>query len=80
MNYKHPTAFSYEGGLNKLAEDLSNLSYDSLAAFLKALSEKVNKDSVSDEQRKRLKLSKQLAYAAKNIGNAWKICEPYMKD
>ena len=73
---KHPS--NIEGGLNKLVEDLSNLKYDALADFMTKLSEKLNKDSTADKERNRPRLAKQLKYAAKYVGNAWKICEPFM--
>lgn len=70
---KHPQL----EGMDKLVEDLGNLRYDSLAEFLNKLSKKLESDGHADEARGRMQLSKQLAYAAKSIGNAWKICKPY---
>lgn len=75
---QHLTEINYPGGMDKLAEDLGNLRYDSLGNFLNTLSEKLNKDSEADEKRERKHLAKQLAYAGKHISNAWKICEPFM--
>ena len=75
---KHAKEIDYPGGIKKLADDLSNLTYDTLEEFLKNLSEKIKKDGQADKKRGRNKLAKQLNYAAKYIGNAWKICEPFM--
>lgn len=75
----HKTEVDYKGGMDKLAEDLGNLTYDSLAEFLTKLSEKLAKDSKADSDRKRPQLAKQLLYASRYIGNAWKLCEPHMK-
>jgi hypothetical protein len=75
---KHLTFINYERGLDGLAEDLGNLRYDTLAEFLHKLSEKVEKDGLADEKRERHQLAKQLAFAAKHIGNAWTICKKYM--
>jgi len=70
----------------KLAEDIGDLSYDSLAVFLDKLSKKLIKDSEKDYSNGRIKLSTQLYYAANNINNAkegivvaWTISAPYMK-
>lgn len=74
----HLEQIDYPGGFDKLATDLGNLRYDALASFLQKLSEKIGKDSMADEGRERHHLAKQLAYSAKHIKNAWKICEPFM--
>lgn len=75
---KHQNNIDYPGGFNQLTEDLGNLSYDALEEFLNKLSTKIAKDSKADKGRERLKLAKQLSFAAKHIGNAWKICKPHM--
>lgn len=75
----HKSEIDYDGGFDKLAEDLGNLRYDSLAEFLNKLSDKLAKDSGADADRKRPQLAKQLLYASRYIGNAWKLCEPHMK-
>ncbi len=74
----HKKEIEYPGGYTQLAEDLGNLTYDSLAAFLDKLADKIDKDADADAKRQRPQLSKQLRFAAKHIGNAWKISEPYM--
>jgi len=74
----HITEINYDGGLDKLATDLGNLRYDALGEFLEKLSVKIAKDADADEGRERHLLAKQLAYSAKHIKNAWKICEPFM--
>ena len=75
---KHETKIDYPGGVDKLAIDLGNLSYNALGGFLEKLSQKIKKDAEADEGRKRHYLAKQLTYSAKHIKNAWKICEPFM--
>jgi hypothetical protein len=74
----HKTEIDYPGGFDALAENLGNLTYDSLGVFLEKLAAKLEKDAAADAGRERKKLSKQLRFAAKYIRNAWKICEPYM--
>jgi hypothetical protein len=74
----HKTEINYPGGFDNLAEDLGNLTYNSLGIFLEKLASKLKKDSEADADRERHKLSKQLTYAEKHIKNAWKICEPFM--
>lgn len=74
----HKTDINYEGGFNALAEDLGNLTYDSLGIFLEKLAAKIDKDGDADAERNRPQLSQELKSAARHIANAWKICEPYM--
>ncbi|WP_281615766.1 hypothetical protein [Flammeovirga sp. SubArs3] len=83
---KHETELkSYKGTLEQLSQELGDLTYDSLALFLDALSKKINMDGDADFQRNRVQLSKYLHQASKDLENAskeidkaWKICEPYM--
>lgn len=77
---------NYEGTSEKLAIELGDLTYDSLAIFLEQLSTKLEQDGDADFNRGRLKLAKSLKDASKNIEKAaksietaWQICEPYMK-
>jgi hypothetical protein len=83
---KHKTTIDYEGGLEKLVEDIGDLHYLSLQKFFELLSKKMFKDAKADNDRNRPKLSITLHRSAvgledvaKNIGEAWKISEPYMK-
>lgn len=83
---KHKTTVPYEGGLQKLAEDISDLRYDSLYLFLAELSQKIIKDSEADCKRKRLQLAlsllsagNKLSEAANYINESWKISKPYMR-
>ena len=70
-----------------MAEDISNLRYDSLTLLFRELSKKLGKDAMDDLlKRQRPKLSHQLLESSNymtNVANkieaAWKICEPYMK-
>lgn len=68
-----------------LAEWLGDLRYDSLAVYLSALAEKLQKDSESDGGRGRGKLAEHLQRtswyldeAVYHVKEAWDICEPYM--
>jgi len=82
---KHKKKLSnYTGSFEQLANELGDLTYDSLAIFLKELSIKLSKDGDADFSRGRQKLSKNLKEAANNlfissdfIDKAWNICEPY---
>lgn len=78
MAMKHNDKVNYAGGFDQLATDLGNLRYDALGEFLQKLSDKIAKDAKADEGRERYQLAHQLAYSAKHIKNAWKICEPFM--
>ena len=84
---KHETHLTtYKGSFEELAQELGDLTYDSLADFLSCLSEKLAKDAVADEGRNRVKLanclrnaSENLQVASSEIEKAWDICEPFMK-
>lgn len=76
---------NYERNFEKLAEEIGDLRYDTLAEFLKLLGNKIERDGIKDKERGRLKLAKQLQGAANqlidasvHIQKAWLICEPYM--
>jgi hypothetical protein len=73
--------------LEKLAADLGDLRYDSLATFLEVLSAKLRQDATADARRGRPRLAGMLDKASLGVGEAgeavrlaWKLCEPYMKD
>jgi hypothetical protein len=73
--------FSHE----QLAEAIGDLRYDSLAALLAALAEKLERDAQADAGRQRHKLSSSLAEAAiklteakSAVDRAWAISKPYM--
>ncbi|MCI0702131.1 MAG: hypothetical protein L0241_13695 [Planctomycetia bacterium] len=75
----------YPGTLLELAEELGNLRYDALAAFLVALAAKLGTDAVQDTERGRTHLATELraasgalSAAASAIDKAWTICEPHM--
>ena len=79
------TITNYSGTMTELVEDIGDLYYDSLTDFLNLLSEKLEKDSLKDRERNRIKLSNFLKYASENIkqassniDDAWKICKPFM--
>ncbi len=76
---------NYEQDFGRLAEEVGDLRYDSLAEFLKLLARKLCTDAGKDRDRGRRQLSESLneakeglAKAADSIGVAWRICEPYM--
>jgi hypothetical protein len=75
----------YPGSLAELAAALSDLRYDTLAAFLAALTSKLTQDATKDAGRGRLKLAaalqavaEHLAAASEDVARAWTICEPFM--
>lgn len=77
---------SYDGNLEKLANELGGLRYDALSNFLEYLSKKLEKESLADEGRNRNQLANHLKNAsvstkesAKSIKKAWKICKPFME-
>ncbi|MTW21579.1 hypothetical protein [Allochromatium palmeri] len=77
---------SYNESHEKLAEDICDLYYDSLAEFFRLLSGKLEKDGKADDGRGRIKLAKELLSASKDLESAanhidvaWEICEPYVK-
>jgi NurA-like 5'-3' nuclease len=81
------TITKYNGTLEELAENIGDLYYDSLSEFLQLLSQKLEKDSLKDREKERIKLANSLKEASENIKNsasnisdAWDICEPYLKN
>ena len=75
----------YNGSIEELADDISNLHYETLEYFFIRLSDKIFLDSMKDSEGGRHKLGTALNEAhinlikvKKNIGEAWKISEPYM--
>ena len=83
---KHSKTISDKESLSKLAEEIGDLHYESLAEFLGHLATKLEKDSKADGERNRKKLSESLMFASNdikmaktNINKAWIISEPYMK-
>ena len=76
----------YPGALIELAEEIGDLRYDALAAFLNALAEKLNADAGADARRSRPRLaaalraaSERVNDAAGEVAKAWKIAAPHMK-
>ena len=83
---QHKAEIKYPGGAEQLAEDLGNLRYDTLSAFLELLSIKLTKDSEKDASRDREQLAMALRTAAQAVHGAsgwidiaWKISKPYME-
>jgi len=80
------TIVNYNGSMEELVENIGDLYYDSLSEFLQLLSQKLEKDSIKDRERNRIKLadylksaSENIKTSASNINDAWKICKPFMK-
>lgn len=83
----HKTSLKYYPDLESLAEEIGDLRYDALEAFLHHLALKLKKDSEADAKRGRPQLagnlmnaSNYLETSAIEIGRAWKICAPYLED
>jgi hypothetical protein len=75
----------YPGTLADLANELGNLRYDALAAFLQSLAKKLELDAIADSNRGRSKLASALLEASMSVLNAseemnraWAISAPYM--
>jgi peptide deformylase len=75
----------YDGTINELADDISNLHYKSLEHLLDRLSGKLFLDSMEDTKGGRNRLAKALNEASKEVGKAKKsveeaciISKPYM--
>jgi hypothetical protein len=75
----------YPGTLTDLAREIGDLRYDSLAAFLRELATKLERDSAADAGRGRPKLAATLNEAADSvtaaaaaIERAWSISSPHM--
>lgn len=84
---KHPAQVDgFDGSLADLARKLSDLRYDALAEFLRALATRIAIDSDADANRNRPRLAEELsqsaeaiAAAAGAIARAWRICAPHMQ-
>lgn len=74
--------------LEKLADSIGYLSYDSTRDFLKYLADNLREQADADlNLRNRKRLAAELYSAADSIeqayfyvDRAWEICEPYMRD
>ena len=88
MKYKHTqTIKSLDIDNKKLAQEIGDLYYDSLADFLKELANKLKEDATADQNRGRKKLatnlfnaSNHIEQASKEIDTAWNICKPYVEE
>ena len=83
----HKASLKYYPDLQSLAEEIGDLRYDALEAFLHHLALKLKKDSEADAKRGRPQLagnlmnaSNYLETSAIEIGRVWKICAPYLED
>ena len=85
---KHPLRLErYPGTLDELASELGDMRYDAVAEFLALLAEKLGSDSAADSSRGRSVLAGRLSTASRltreaseEIGRAWGICEPKMRE
>ena len=84
---KHETTIKGYEDIKLLAEDISQLRYDALREFLGQLGLCLYSDGLKDFQIDKPELSSKLVEASEKISrsaidikDAWKICEPYMKD
>lgn len=87
MEKHKKTIEKYDGSLEELANDISNLRYDALEHLLLTLSTKLAKDSYADKERGRPKLgnalasaSNQILHSTNSISEAWDISKPYMQE
>lgn len=78
----------YSGTNEELAEDLGNLKYGRIAYIIGCLADKVRNDAEKDRNvRGRKQLSSRLERAVSGLSEAerefmqaWRICEPHMKE
>jgi propanediol dehydratase small subunit len=85
---KHPKYVKgFNGSLDDLAKAVGNMTYDQTASFLEKLADDLKKQADGDYAKGRTKLSSELYKTAEQIYiakdkmyEAWKTCEPYMKD
>ena len=75
----------FPGTLADLANEVGDLRYDALAAFLESLAAKLQADAREDGSEGREQLASALdeasqgvRAAADSIGKAWRVCEPHM--
>lgn len=60
----------YPGTHEQLTEDIGNLYYDALAAFLRLFSDKLARDAIADHGRGRPKLANELDAGAQHLAAA----------
>lgn len=78
---------NYTGTLDDLATAIGNMRFDALAKFVGLLADELSRQAKSDWDRNRRRLSARLDCAVMDlhdvqyhVADAWKICEPFMKD
>ena len=83
----HPSHIEHYEDPLALARALADLRYDALTELVFALRRELAKDAAEDHRRGRLNLSCQLFAAtnglheaAEHLLDAWRICEPHMKE
>jgi len=84
---RHPDKIEkYNGTIDELAKDITNLRYDILAQLLDKLSHNLLIDAQNDFDKGRKQLYEQLyksslftSNACLTINDAWKICKKYMQ-
>lgn len=85
--FKHPsTVANYDGSLRELADEISELQYESLSMFLLFLASKLSKDALVDLGKGRTKLGYMLEELSQCIHkgsrlamSTWEICKPFMR-
>jgi hypothetical protein len=82
---KHPLTFTLTP--QQVATKLADMRYDALADFLNTLAGTLSLQAAGDSVAGRIMLSQELDLAATkiweakdHIKEAWKICEPFMKE
>lgn len=80
----HATSIAFSP--HELAEQLSDLRYDALTVYLRALATKLYADAWADVRRERSLLGSRLIIMAKLLNKAadaadeaWQICAPHME-
>ena len=85
---EHPEKVEkYDGNLESLAQDVSNMRYDKVKQFIDTLADDIKAQADKDNMNGRVQLAGKLyvateaLYRAKNgMEEAWDICKKYMKD
>jgi len=76
----------YSGTLQELAEDIADMRYDSLAAFVEHLADKIHADADNDLEHGRRQLASKLYKLADDLYEArndsvelWEFCRKFME-
>lgn len=85
---EHPDhVIGWNGTLDELVQAVGNMRYDTLGDFIHRLSVNLSDQAMADTDRGRPRLANELFLASRKlisadlyIMEAWKICEPYMRN